>query len=123
MFENPAEGKYTRWSVFTLLLTIAVLAIFASFTIYIDPLFHYHGPLGQFEYPLNDERYQNDGITRNFEYNGIITGTSMAQNFKTSEAEALFGVPFIKVTFAGGSYKEINNNLKRGFSEKKKSSI
>lgn len=116
MFKKTVEGSCKRWSVVTLLLTAAVLSALAAFTAYIDPFFHYHGPLEHYEYPLNDERYQNDGIIRNFEYNGLITGTSMTQNFKTSEAEALFGVPFIKVPFAGASYKEIDSNLRRGFS-------
>lgn len=117
MSEKSTERVYRRWSILTLSSTVAVLAVLAAFTAYIDPLFHYHGPLDQYEYPLtNEERYQNDGITRNFEYSGIITGTSMTQNFKTSEAEALFGGTFIKVPFSGAFYKEINKNLERGFS-------
>lgn len=112
---------YGRWIAATLGLTVAILFGLAAVTIYIDPLFHYHAPLKKYEYPLNsEERYQNDGITRHFEYNGLITGTSMTQNFKTSEAEALFGVPFVKVPFSGATYKEINNNLKRGFEAGKK---
>lgn len=120
MSGNPAKENYTRWSVLTLSFTAAILVIFASLTIYVDPLFHYHGPLKRFEYPLDNERYQNDGITRNFTYSGLITGTSMTENFKTSEAEALFGAPFVKVSFSGAYYKEIDNNLKRGFAAGKK---
>lgn len=107
--------RYGKWIIATLGLTMALLLGLAAVTIYIDPLFHYHGPLAQFEYPLNNERYQNDGITRNLKYNGLITGSSMTQNFKTSEAETLFSTSFIKVPFSGASYKEIDNNLKQGF--------
>lgn len=115
---EKTHEHYGRWIVVTLGFTTVMLLIFASATVYIDPLFHYHGPIQNYEYPLNNERYQNDGITRNFEYDGLITGNSMSQNFKTSEAETLFGVPFIKVPFAGAYYKEIHDNLSRGFAVK-----
>lgn len=115
---REAQAHYGRWTAVTLGLTVAILSAFAFVTAYIDPLFHYHEPLPNYAYPLDDMRYQNDGITRNFEYGGLITGNSMVQNFKTSEAEALFGVPFIKVPFSGAYYKEINDNLRRGFAVK-----
>ncbi len=35
----------------------------------------------------------------------------MAENFKASEAEELWGCDFIKVPFAGGTYKEQNDNI------------
>lgn len=112
MSEKSTERVYRRWSILTLSSTVAVLAVLAAFTAYIDPLFHYHGPLEQFEYPLNsDDRYQNSGILRNFEYNGLIIGNSMSQAFKTSEAEALFRVPFVKTPFPSANFQEINDNL------------
>lgn len=93
------------------LITIFGLVLFALPTIVIDPLFHYHAPLAGLAYPLDDERYQNDGIVRHFEYDALITGTSMTENFMTSELDALFGTNAIKVSFAGGLYKEINDNV------------
>lgn len=109
------ELKYKIWIIITLVFTIIVFILFASIIIYIDPLFHYHKPLNKYKYPINNERYQNDGITRNFEYESIITGTSMTENFKKSEADRIFGSDFIKVPFSGGHYKEINENLKRAY--------
>ena len=104
-----------KWIITTLFLIIVVLVIFASITIYIDPFFHYHKPLKKYDYLLNNERYQNDGIIKNFKYESIITGTSMTENFKKSEADKIFGTNFIKVPFSGGHYKEINDNLERAF--------
>ena len=75
-----------------------------------DPYFHYHAPLtDKYFYEINNQRSQNDGIVKHFDYDSMITGTSMTVNFKTSEAEKLFGGAFIKVPFFGGSYKEVNN--------------
>lgn len=109
------QKPYVTWITYTTLFTVIALVLFASITIYIDPLFHYHKPLRNYEYPINNERYQNDGIARHFEYDSIITGTSMAENFKTSEADRMFHANFIKVCFSGGRFKELNDNLQRAY--------
>jgi len=124
MSTNPSQKSENkscrRWVFGTISLTALAFILTASATIYKDPFFHYHAPLRQYiypqdEYPANNERYLNDGITRHFSYDGIITGTSMTENFKASEAGRLFGASFIKVSFAGAKYKEINDNLKRAY--------
>lgn len=117
MEERKAEGNkaYIFWIFSTVILIVAIFIPIALMTVYIDPLFHYHAPLEKYEYPLNNQRYQNDGISRNFQYDSIITGTSMTENFKTSEADRIFDADFIKVCFSGARYKEVNDNLKRAY--------
>lgn len=95
---------------FTFLLLLTGIG---GLTAVIDPYFHYHKPLESLEYSIYNERYQNDGIVKHFEYDALITGSSMTENFKTSEMDALFGVESIKVPFSGGAYKEISENLER----------
>lgn len=94
-------------------LTIILLAGFASITVFIDPYFHYHKPVAFLEYPLNDQRYINDGIVKHFDYNAIITGTSMTENFKKTECDDIFGCKSVKVSFSGGYYKEVDQNIRR----------
>ena len=112
---SSQQCLYRRWIVGTILLGAIVFILLASITIYIDPLFHFHAPLDKYEYIINLQRYQNDGILRNFEYDSIITGTSMTENFMTSEADKLFQAKFIKVPFSGAPYKEIDQNLRRAY--------
>lgn len=100
------------WCFGVVILTGLLLISIGSITVVIDPYFHYHVPLSELEYPISNERYQNDGIVKHFRYDAIITGTSMTQNFKTSELDQYFGTKSIKVPFAGASYKEVNDNLK-----------
>lgn len=102
-----------KWSIGFLIITMLMLVVFAIPTIILDPFFHYRKPMENFEYELDrdNQRYVNDGIMKNFDYNAIITGTSMTENFKTSEFDALYGVNSIKIPFYGASYKEINDNL------------
>ncbi len=105
--------KSKLWIIGYLIITLIPLVIVASWVIRVDPYFHYHKPnTKRYFYSLYNQRSQNDGISRNFDYEGVITGTSMAENFKTSEAEKIIGGSFIKVPYAGGTYKEMNDNLK-----------
>lgn len=90
----------------TIFLVFAVVYVF-------DPYFHFHKPLSFVSYRLYDERYTNDGISRHFDYDAIVTGTSMAQNFKPTELDSLFGTKSVKETFSGAGYKELSENLER----------
>jgi hypothetical protein len=107
--------KSKTYLIISLIGTLLFLMCFAGITIYIDPLFHYHARVDGIQYPLYDERYMNDGITRNFEYDSVITGTSMTENFKTSIWDGMFGTNSIKIPFSGASYYELNNVLERCF--------
>lgn len=105
--------KNRSYNLIVVLGTMLILTIIAVLTIVIDPYFHYHKPLADFYYGLGNERYQNDGVLRHFDYDALITGTSMTENFKTSECDNLFNVKSVLTPFSGGSYKEINDNINR----------
>lgn len=102
-----------KWGVAFVAVFLLLLMVFGGLTAIVDPYFHYHKPLESLQYRISNERYVNDGIVKHFDYDAIITGTSMTQNFKTTEFDRLFGVNSVKVPFSGGGYQEINNNLKR----------
>lgn len=92
-----------------------ILAFIAVLVIYIDPLFHYHKPFTDQFYYTMDRDYQrsyNDGIVKHFDYSGLIVGSSMVDNFKTTIAEADWGVKFVKVPVSGATLKEINSYTK-----------
>lgn len=93
-----------------MILVLFILGVVIT-VVLIDPFFHYHKPLKKISYFIdnNQQRYMNDGIVKNFEYDSIITGTSMTENFRSSQFDNLFNSKSIKVPFSGGSYREINN--------------
>lgn len=109
-----------KWFYKCLAILAALLGLTALTVIIVDPYFHYHAPLSFLSYKLYDERYTNDGISRHFAFDAMITGTSMAQNFKTGEMDALFGTSSVKETFSGAGYQEIAENLDRALSRNKK---
>ena len=104
-----------KWFSIFIACFLAVLVLTGSVVAFVDPFFHYRGPRDFLYYRLYDQRSQNDGITRNFDYDAMITGTSMAENFKTSQFDELFGTDSVKIVYSGATYKEINDNLKRSF--------
>lgn len=91
------------------------LVCVGGLVVWLDPFFHYHGPLQGWYYSLGDQRSQNDGITRHFSYDAVITGTSMTENFKTSEFDTLFGTDAVKLPYPGATFKEVNDNLTVAF--------
>ena len=106
------KRRASFWLAGYFLIISAALGIIAVKTIQVDPFFHYHKPrTDQYFYRLNNQRSQNNGISRHFDYTGLITGTSMTENFRTSEAETLWGGTFIKIPFSGGSYRELNDSI------------
>lgn len=108
--------KEKKWNMIVLGGTFGILFMVALVTFLIDPYLHYRKPDGKLEYPLKDERYINDGIARNYEYEAMITGTSMAQNFKASQMERLWQVPTIKTAYSGASFHELNASIRRAIS-------
>lgn len=98
------------------LMTILILLVLlVALVVVVDPYFHFHKPFPFLSYRLYEERYINDGISRRFDFDSMITGSSMTQNFKTSQAEELFGGTFVKEPFSGGGFEEQAQNLERAF--------
>lgn len=105
-----------KWNLIVTGGLMAVLVLLSGFTAFIDPFLHFSSGRGFLEYPLKDERYQNDGIARYYDYDSIITGTSMCQNFSCSEFNTLMCAVAIKIASSGASYHESSENISRALS-------
>ena len=92
--------KFIRIS---LILTAAFLVLIAAVNVAIDPLFQYHKPWFGLEPVITNERYQNAGVIKHFDFDNAIMGTSMCENFKVSEVNEVFGGQTVKVTMSGSS--------------------
>lgn len=100
-----------KWLIGFFALILAGMAVVGGMVIYIDPFFHYHKPQPQFFYRLNKERYQNDGIVRNFDYDAVIVGSSMVDTYKTTLMDEIYDCRSIKIPFSAGSFYETNTHL------------
>ena len=104
--------KGRNWLLLNVLLVLALLSVVTYNVVKVDPYMHYHAPLtDEYYYALGMQRYINNGITKNFEYDAVISGTSMIENFKTSEFDEVFSANSVKLPYQGATYKEINENL------------
>lgn len=86
---------------------LSLLACWALMVIVIDPFFHYHTPLFGMKPLVDNERYQNPGIAEHFEYDSIILGSSMTENFNTDWFDEGFSCDSVKLPFSAartGSY-------------------
>jgi len=113
---NSEATSYKKWNIFIISAFIIGIILIAGMVFFIDPYWHFHGSTDGVAYRLGNGRYMNDGILRNYEYDTVIIGTSMSENFKPSIWEGMTGETTVKVPFFGASYKEIHDNLERAFS-------
>lgn len=106
-------GKRSKWVKSFLVITSFVLVAAGVFVYVVDPFFHFHKPLKSLNYTLKTEnqRYQNDGILKKFDYDAVVIGTSLSEFFKTSQVDDIFGCNAIKVPFSAASYHEIARNI------------
>ena len=112
-----------KWLGFVIGSTAVILMICGVCVFILDPFFHYREPANDLIYGTivrNDsgEGYMNSGIVRNFDFNAVIAGSSMVENFKTSEFDNLFcggGIKAVKLPQSGGSFKEVNTICSRAF--------
>ena len=105
------------WLIIWIVFNIVIIIICGYLTYKIDPYFHFRKPeTDKYFYLINNERSQNDGIMKYFDYDAIICGTSMLQNTRASEFDRLFGCKSIKINFSGGSFREINDNIEKALS-------
>ncbi len=105
------------WVLFWFLSAVfSLLAI--GYAVYrTDPFFHYHAPdTDRYFYVVDSPRFQNDGILRYFNYDSVLTGTSMTFNFKTSEADRLWNMHSVKTSITGAWYPEVDGTISRAFS-------
>lgn len=96
----------------TIILTASLLAFVAVVNIAVDPLFQYHKPWFGLEPVIENERYQNAGIIKHFDFDNAVLGTSLSENFRISEVNHTFGGDSVKLTMSGSSIYNMTYQLK-----------
>ncbi|MDO4284201.1 MAG: hypothetical protein Q4C60_02595 [Eubacteriales bacterium] len=116
--DGPVQGRASntprfRRCVIAFGATAAfLLAATAALTAYVDPFFHYHEPLENFPYVVDNQLSQNPGMAEHMEYDSVILGSSMTVNFNTNWFAELMGLQTIKLSYSGAFPKDIDNIAK-----------
>lgn len=72
-----------------------------------DPFYQYHEPFFGLEAVLNDRDNQMPGTIRNFRYDTLLVGSSVAENFDTDYLGETYGCEALKVIRASGSVADL----------------
>lgn len=88
-------------SILCLLLVVA-LAVMA-----IDPFYHYHKPWFGLKAVLNEKEYQCIGSIKNFDYDALIVGSSVSENFNNTWFDNKFGCKSIKAIRSYGATADL----------------
>lgn len=83
-----------------LLLCMAVVVIF-------DPFFQYHKPLPKLKAVLADKEYQCVGTLKNFDYDSVIVGSSVAENYNNGWFNEGFDCQVIKAIRSYGATADL----------------
>lgn len=96
---------HKKWSLkvifFIFIISITILTI----NYIIDPLQFYHKALHPASFS-KEQRYQLPGLAKNYDYDTIIIGSSMTENFIPSYIKKRLGFNVLKLSISGASAKE-----------------
>lgn len=85
-----------------ILLFICVLAV-----VIFDPFFQYHKPLKGLKEVLTDKEYQCVGSLKTFDYDSVIAGSSVSENYNNSWFDQGFGCRSIKAIRSYGATADL----------------
>ena len=90
-----------------MLVILAQLALAAGTVWFFDPFYQYHEPFLGLEAVLNDRDNQMPGTVRNFQYDSVLMGSSVAENFDSAYLDAAYGCSTLKIIRASGSMADL----------------
>ena len=106
--------KYIKWFfggvAVLLLLCMALVVLF-------DPFFQYHKPLPGLKAVLSDKEYQCVGTLKTFEYDAVIAGSSVAENYNNRWFDEGFDCTSIKAIRSYGATADLCYFLDKAFAE------
>ena len=95
-----------------LCITIACMLLLAATVTYLfDPFFQYHEPYFGLHKVYYNRDYQVVGSVRNFSYDSVLLGSSVAENFDSEVIDAMYDCNTLKVIRASGSTADLLSYL------------
>ena len=96
--------KKKTWALLALGSLAAGLLLVCALVIFVDP-FQIYRPAALYMPPLDRQTqvYSNAGVVRSYDYDSAIVGTSVTENFRPTQMDALLGGRFIKLCSSAGT--------------------
>lgn len=109
MSKQNKEKMLDKKSAVRYLAGLIVLFLFlaAAIVVVFDPFYQYHEPWFGLNAVLNDRDNQVVGTIRTFDYDSVLLGSSVAENYDSSFLDASFDCTTLKVIRASGSTADL----------------
>lgn len=93
-----------QWTCLALTLLLGALSLIVGAVVLIDPFEIYHQAT-VFTPPIANgtQIYSNAGIAKSYEYDSVVIGSSMTENFRPSQLDSLLGGRFVKLCVNAGT--------------------
>lgn len=101
MLQKKSALKQLIWYIAILMVAVA------AFVYIMDPFYQYHDALAGKKAALYDREHQVIGTIRNFEYDSVLLGSSVAENFDTEYLNKQYDCKTLKVIRASGSIADL----------------
>lgn len=98
---TPESRRYATFILCVLTLTTVSLAVVAFLNWRVDPFQQYRlAPAAQARFPRALQRYINPGLAKNAEYDFVITGSSLMENYDLSAVNRLCNAKSINLSIS-----------------------
>ncbi|MBQ7499971.1 MAG: hypothetical protein IJT91_03660 [Clostridia bacterium] len=97
--------KSKKWLISFVAISLGLLLLMGALVYAFDPYYRYHGDIK--EYKLLKSRYSDAGLIYNYEYDTVMIGSSLMQNFDMNDFNEKLGCRAIKATIGGISLSEM----------------
>lgn len=98
---------------------VSILCLVGTAVFMVDPFYHYHQPWFGMPVVLYNEVYQTPGVAENFDYDSVIVGSSMTENFRASWFDEDFGWNTVKLSYEGARTDDLKAILEKVFEGEK----
>lgn len=98
--------------------TLILLAAVITTVIVFDPFYQYHKPLPGLKAVLTDKEYQCIGTLRTFDYDALIVGSSVCENYNNKWFDDAFGCTAIKAIRSYGATADLSYFLDNAYAER-----
>lgn len=106
---GDAESLCRRWTLVFGGTVFALVVLLIALVVFVDPFFHYHAPLEDYPYLIDNQLSQNPGMAEHMEYDSVLLGSSMTVNFEADWFSELMGLDLIKLPYNGAYPRDIYN--------------
>ena len=98
------KKKALKWLGIALM---SVMLLPALITYLFDPFYQYHKPFFHLDASLHDRDNQVVGTIRTFDYDSVLLGSSVAENFDSTFIDNQYNCNTLKITRASGSVADL----------------